>query len=81
MPGALMRSRHSMAFLRMMGVTETIAATLEEYVAIAARLARDVAWRKKIASRIAERKHLLYRDRECIVALEEFLQRAGRRTS
>jgi predicted O-linked N-acetylglucosamine transferase (SPINDLY family) len=79
MPGALMRGRHSMAILRMMGVSETIAATLEDYVAIAVRLARDAAWRKAIGERIAERKHLLYRDRECIVALEEFLNRVGRR--
>ena len=32
MPGALMRGRHSAAILQMMGVTETIAATVDDYV-------------------------------------------------
>ena len=80
MPGALMRARHSTAILRMMGVTETIAGSLDDYIALAVRLARDVPWRRAISARIAERKHLLFRDGDCIVALEEFLSRVGRGT-
>ena len=38
-----MRGRHSAAILRMMGVTETVATTIDEYVAIAARLGQDFA--------------------------------------
>jgi len=41
-PGPLMRGRHTMAILRRMGITETIADTIDDYVAIAVRLARDV---------------------------------------
>jgi protein O-GlcNAc transferase len=78
MPGALMRGRHSTAVLRMMGVTETIAATTEEYVTIAARLGTDVAWRIQMRERMAQNKHRLYRDRSCIAALEEFLASAVR---
>jgi protein O-GlcNAc transferase len=80
MPGALMRGRHSMAFLTMMGVSDTIAATLEDYVAIAVRLARDVPWRNAVKARISANKHRLYRDRTCIVELERFLDRAARQT-
>ncbi len=78
MPGPLMRGRHSMAILEMMGVTDTIAATLDDYVAIAARLARDGQWRSAIRQRISESKQRIYRDREAITALADFLERAAR---
>jgi protein O-GlcNAc transferase len=79
-PGALMRGRHSAAILQMMGVAETIAASIDDYVAIAARLANEPAERAALSTRIAESKHKVYRDRECIVALEEFLERVARQT-
>ena len=79
LPGPLMRGRHTLAILERMGVTETIADTVDDYVAIAARLARDTGWRHSLKERIADRKHLLYRDRDCIAALEAFLLRAAQR--
>jgi hypothetical protein len=39
--GALTRDRQTSAILAMMGVTETIAGTIDTYGAIAERLARD----------------------------------------
>ena len=72
-PGSLMRGRHTMAMLEMMGMTDTIAATVDEYVSMAAHLARDSAWRMEVKKRIAGAKHCLYRDNACIAALEEFL--------
>ena len=78
LPGELMRGRHSTAILRMIGVSETIAASVEEYVAIAARLVTDGAWRAGIRAKIAANKHRAYRDRACITALENWLDRAGR---
>ena len=75
MPGALMRGRHGSAILAMMDVTETIAPTVDDYVAIAARLGRDSAWRNEIKARMAANKHRLYGDRACIAALEDFLGR------
>ncbi len=77
MPGRLMRSRHTAAMLHLMGVSDTVAATLEEYVAIAARLANDAAWRRDMSSRIAEGKHRLFRDRAAIRGLEAFLERVA----
>ena len=61
--GATMRGRHSAAILEMMGVTDTIADTLDDYVTISAKLARDPQARNAARQRIAENKEKLYRDR------------------
>ena len=73
-----MRGRHSAAILAMMGVTDTIAETIDDYVAIAARLANDPAQRQALKARMQEAEHKVYRDRACITALEDFLDRAAR---
>jgi protein O-GlcNAc transferase len=73
MAGALMRGRHAAAILNMMDMLETITTDLDAYVATAVRLARDRAWRTALSKKIARNKHKLYRDRACIVALEDFL--------
>jgi protein O-GlcNAc transferase len=78
MTGPLMRGRHSIAILRMMGVTETIAETIDDYVAIATRLARDVPWRTAVKAKISAAKHRIYFDRACIAGLEQFLDDAVR---
>ncbi len=79
--GSLMRGRHSSAILTMMGVTDTVAETIDDYVAIATRLALDPAWRAGIARLMKENRHRVYRDRECITALEDFLESVGRAQS
>ncbi len=76
MPGKLMRGRHTHAILKMMGLSETEARDLNEYVAIAKRLGTDAAWRKDISEKVSRLKHLAYRDNACILGLEEFLRRA-----
>ncbi|HCE66580.1 MAG TPA: hypothetical protein DER40_03340 [Geobacter sp.] len=73
MPGAFMRGRHGYAILRMMGVEETIAASTEEYIAIAVRLANERIWRDEISAKMSVRKHRVYQDRQCIAGLEKFL--------
>jgi len=78
-PGPLMRGRHSSAILQMMGITETIADTIDSYVAIAARLANDPEHRTAVSQKIAANKHRVYRDRTCIAALEDFLDAVARR--
>jgi protein O-GlcNAc transferase len=81
LPGPFMRARHSAAILRMMGIDETIAESVDGFVSIAARLAKDMQARQVLGKEMAERKHLLYRDRTCIAALEKFLEDAARQTS
>ncbi len=76
--GALMRGRHSAAILEMMGIPETIAGGVDDFVAIAVRLANNPDERQALSRRIAGNKHRLYRDRACITALEDFLERSVR---
>jgi protein O-GlcNAc transferase len=76
--GALMRGRVSAGMLRMMGMPEAIAETVDGYVALAVRMAKDLSFRTALKARIASDKHRLYRDRASIVALEDFIQRVVR---
>jgi predicted O-linked N-acetylglucosamine transferase (SPINDLY family) len=78
LPGDTMRARHATAILEMMGIRETTARTLDDYVSIAVSLGRNAAKRAEFSARLAARKQLVYRDRDCIAALEAFLDRAVR---
>lgn len=73
LPGELMRGRVTMAFLKMMGISETIAQSKEEYVKIAVRLGQDTQYRQHISQQIAQNKHKLYGDLKPVRALEDFL--------
>ena len=74
----LMRGRVSAGMLRMMGMPETIGATIDDYVALAVRIGRDAAWRAEIKARVIRDREKLYCDRACIAALEDVLDRAAR---
>jgi len=74
-PSNLMRGRETAAILTMMNLRDTIADSLDDYINIAARLGSNPEWRKKISCKIADNKHLIYRDRNCITAFEDFLER------
>jgi predicted O-linked N-acetylglucosamine transferase (SPINDLY family) len=78
--GGLMRSRHSAAILQMIGIQETITDTIDDYISSAARLANHPDERKALSQKIANNKHRVYRDRDCISALNEFLSRVVRQT-
>jgi predicted O-linked N-acetylglucosamine transferase (SPINDLY family) len=52
-PGPLMRGRHTAAILRRIGCEATVADTLDEYVSITGRLARDPAWRAQVRQAVA----------------------------
>ncbi|MGB3755479.1 MAG: tetratricopeptide repeat protein [Rivularia sp. (in: cyanobacteria)] len=73
LPGDLMRGRHSMAILKMMGIEETIASNKEEYVQIAISLGKDFQYRQYISEQVADNKHKLYGDLKPVRALEAFL--------
>jgi predicted O-linked N-acetylglucosamine transferase (SPINDLY family) len=78
LPGDTMRARHAAAILERMGMRETTARTVDDYVSIAVSLGRDAAKRAEFSTRIANKKQLVYRDRVCIAALEAFLDKAAR---
>ncbi|HYD30652.1 MAG TPA: tetratricopeptide repeat protein [Azospirillaceae bacterium] len=75
-PTDLMRGRHCAAILSMIGVTDTIARTVGEYVEMAARLGLDPAWRSGIREKIAANRHRAYDDPTCVRELETFLKAA-----
>ncbi len=73
-PGPLMRSRHSYGILRRLGVTETVARDEADYVRIAVALGRDPQWRHRVVDQMQSNLDLLYEDKTCVWALEEFYQ-------
>ncbi len=76
--GDLMRGRHSAAMLDMMGMTATVCELIDQYVALAVDLSRDLVRRAEVKSMIAAGKRAIYRDRTCIGALDEFLETVAR---
>jgi predicted O-linked N-acetylglucosamine transferase (SPINDLY family) len=76
-PGPLMRGRVTAAILQRIGIGETIAETIDDYVAIAVRLAHDVPWRMALQRQMAENKHRVFCDRQYIAAFEDFLWQAA----
>jgi predicted O-linked N-acetylglucosamine transferase (SPINDLY family) len=79
LPGALMRGRHSLAILQMMGVTETIARDLDDYVELAVLLGRDRPRRQALRAKVLANLGKVFRDPDCIRSLERFLEAAVRR--
>jgi len=70
--GPFMRGRQSAGILTRLGVTETIAQTVEDYIKIAVRLGLNREWREAIAAKINEGHQWLYEDNTGIKALEDF---------
>ena len=77
--GRFLRGRLASALLKRMDVTELIAASDQEYVDLAAKLALDPAYRAALRMRMAASRALLYEDREALRSLEAFLAEVGRR--
>lgn len=73
-PGEFMRGRHADSFLKMIGLTETIAENEAEYIKIAVKLGLDPVWRKTISKQMSDRHHLIFDDQVCVAGLEEFYQ-------
>jgi predicted O-linked N-acetylglucosamine transferase (SPINDLY family) len=67
--------------LKILGVTATIADSPEQYIDIAIKLAEDREWRAHVVVQMQERRELLYDDRQCVSALEQFYQQAASRRS
>lgn len=71
-PGELMRGRQSYGFLKMIGVTDTIANSEAEYIEIAVRLALDIDWRNSIIERTKKNQHRVFNDKTSVEGLEAF---------
>ena len=77
-PGEFMRGLHAYSFLKMLGVTDTIAQNEQEYIDIAVKLGLDLEWRRDVAQRMSQRHDYLFDDRVCVTALEGFYQQIVR---
>jgi predicted O-linked N-acetylglucosamine transferase (SPINDLY family) len=76
LPGRAMRTRHTYAMLRRMGLDDALVAPdRARYVDTAVRLGRDLAFRRDCVRAIAERKHALYDDAAPVRALADLLLR------
>jgi CRISPR-associated protein Csy1 len=76
LPGAMMRGRQSAGMLSLLGLSELIAADVDDYVRIATRLCQDPSWRDQLAASIRERNGTLFDDSAPIEALEDFYRDA-----
>ena len=74
-PGEFMRGLHADSFLKMLGVTDTIAQNEVEYIEIAVKLGTDSEWRRNVAEWMSHRQDNLFDDRVCVTALEAFYQK------
>jgi protein O-GlcNAc transferase len=74
-PHFLMRGRESTAILQMMGLKETIATSIDDYISLAVKLGKDSNLRSQISDKIARNKHIIYQDITYITALEDFLEK------
>ncbi len=81
LPGRFMRSRHTAAFYRKMGIQECVAADTDDYVDKALRLGTDPAWRAEIREKIRHRSPLIWEEAAVITeferAFEEMMAAAG----
>ncbi|WLT37054.1 hypothetical protein NON20_13520 [Synechocystis sp. B12] len=75
-PGQFMRARHSHGILQMLGVTETIAQTENEYIEIAVGLGLDSRRRAMVSDKIKSHQNRIFGDRKCLQALENFFEHA-----
>lgn len=75
--GETMRARHSAAIMEMMGMTECVVDTIDDYVTQAARMGMEPAWRMDVRKKMVERRHRAWEDRACIEGLEAFLLRVS----
>ena len=81
LPGKFMRSRHTYAMLKFMGITETIATDKSDYIRIAVRLGLEKEFYAGCKKAIADNLHCLYEDEDAIAGLESFYKKlasAGR---
>ncbi|MEK7245561.1 MAG: tetratricopeptide repeat protein, partial [Pseudomonadota bacterium] len=69
LPGEFMRGRVSYGMLRMIGVAETVAADVDDYIAIAVRLGREPEFRARMRAQIEANRAKLYNDETCVRGL------------
>jgi predicted O-linked N-acetylglucosamine transferase (SPINDLY family) len=72
--GRFMRGRLASGLLKRLGLDELIAATHDEYVEKAVKLATDPTYRRRLSAEIAKRRSVLFNDRAPLDALGLLLE-------
>jgi CRISPR-associated protein Csy1 len=73
-PGALMRSRQTAGMLQIINMTELMAESVEQLLALASRVLSDDLWRNELSHKIEQRRDRLFNDQAPIRALEAHLR-------
>lgn len=76
LPGAFVRGRMTLGWLREGELMEMCASDAADYARIAVRLGRDPAWRKALVDRIRAAEPRLFERREVVAEIQDFLVRA-----
>jgi protein O-GlcNAc transferase len=76
LPARLQRGRHTRAMYLKMGITDCIAAGIDDYVDIAVRLGTDPAFRAQVHQAILRRNSALYEDARVVREFERFFATA-----
>lgn len=76
--GRFMRGRFASGILKRIGLSELVASSEEEYIALAVRLVQDAEYRERIRQRINDSRRVLFDDKLPIEALEQFLTGVAR---
>lgn len=74
--GRFMRGRFASGILKRLGMPELVTENKQEYIALAAKLIKDVEFHASVRECIVARRGTLFRDQAPIRALEEFLVKA-----
>jgi protein O-GlcNAc transferase len=77
--GRFMRGRLASGILKRMGLSDLVAQTEEDYVALAVRLVQDPGYRRRVSERVEASRPALFDDVAVIRALEDFLVGAANR--
>ena len=77
-PNELWASRITYGFYQQMGINDLIATSLDEYVALAIKLATDVAFHEKMVQLIEQNRSKLSEDKQAIKEWEKFFDFAAR---
>ena len=75
-PGEFLRGRHGYGILKMLGVTDTVAQTEEEYIEIATKLILEPDWKQELVTKIRNNIERLYEDKTCVKGLHDFYEEA-----
>ncbi len=78
-PGRLMRARQSAAMLHLLGIDDLTCDDDDDYIRVAARLARDPDWHGALRARILDSRHRIFGDAAPVRAFADWLAAAGRR--